>query len=401
MKYPLPLFNFFNALQKYPDFQLGIEEYKVLLEVLEKDQEGKYFQRNPEEKEYWDSKLYQLCKLLWFKPGQNEKLFQKLFAYSFASFEEVLKEEQELNQKFIEDDFYQLSKPIWQKSDQEDSQFKELFASAFQQFRQALSMGKITDASQDTDQKTDDSTDHSKNNINTSNHPITPDPNKRFILPPGKTIYLNFQEGEGKGSSTQQSTYKKDFNFIKNYVPLKHRAIAQNWKFLHQKTTHPTSQKKIDILKTAQAFSKKGFLSAPIYKSTTINTASLITLIDHRGDMIAYRHLTLTLAKMAQDKAGINNHIFFFQKNPQRYLQGDEKGQFYVFENQAETKSISLTKIFRLYPNTPVLIISDAGVIQGDINLNRVEQTEAFLTDLYKHTLKIAWLNPYARRPLG
>lgn len=356
MKHILPLYTFFADLQKQADFSLGIDEYKVLIEVLEKDTKGKYFQRNPEEKELWESALYKLCKLLWFKPNQNERHFQKLFKCSFGYLEEELKEE--------ESAFEKTKTPTENQTPQEEE-------NGNQQIKKT--------PKNDTEQK-DTSLENTK----------TEDKSTQLS---GKPIYLNFQEGEGKGEPNQQEI-KRDFEFIKNYVPLSNRAIAQNWRFLQQKVQKSQNQKQININKTVKVFAQTGYLSKPIFYKQTQNAASIITFIDHKGSMIAFKHLSLHIAHSAKEMAGIGNQIYFFRNIPQRYLAGEEKDEFYVYQNQGETRTISLRKLLKQNPHAPILIISDVGAVRGNYDSNRIEATELFLRELYQHTLKIAWLNP-------
>ena len=66
----LPLQHFFDQLQKNDQFLVGIDEYKVLLEVL------MHSVRTAEIDLLLDqTKLLNLCKTLWLKPGQNEVKF--------------------------------------------------------------------------------------------------------------------------------------------------------------------------------------------------------------------------------------------------------------------------------------------------------------------------------------
>ncbi|MBK9462664.1 MAG: hypothetical protein IPN94_25445 [Sphingobacteriales bacterium] len=135
-------------------------------------------------------------------------------------------------------------------------------------------------------------------------------------------------------------------------------------------------------------------MEQPIYRTCKQNQTALITLIDHKGSMVAFRQLAQTLADSAK-KAGIDNHIYYFRNVPQRYNYPEpEKCLLYVYADRGEIKHEPLRDILTKQPNAAVLIISDAGASGGNYNMKRIEATETFLRELYTHTLKVAWLNP-------
>ncbi len=78
----IPLYHFFNLLRNHKHFDLGLGEYFILIEVLQK------------EPAYLDDAqdLLNLCRLLWLKPGQSENLFVNLFQQSFDYLKDLPKE---------------------------------------------------------------------------------------------------------------------------------------------------------------------------------------------------------------------------------------------------------------------------------------------------------------------
>ena len=114
----------------------------------------------------------------------------------------------------------------------------------------------------------------------------------------------------------------------------------------------------------------------------------LIILIDSRGSMVAFDLLTDAIVDSAV-KAGIQNQVYYFRNVPQRY--NDDEALLYVYADRGQIKHRSLRDILKENPNVAVLIISDAG---SSYNMSRIEATEDFLSEVYKHTLKVAWLNP-------
>jgi uncharacterized protein len=352
MKHILPLYSFFSSLQKHADFSLGIEEYKALIEVLQQDQAGRYFQ-NPEE-------MLKVCRLLWFKPNQNYNLFKKLFEQSFGYLKEELAEEERKQEDKVEND-----------NNTTDS-------------NQAQTEPKNQNQSQNQNQ-----TQENKPNDTPDDSPIPTSSSDT-----NEPLFLNFEEGSGKEEANVKEGEKRTFDFIRNYVPIRERELTQHWRFLKRHTaTNQIDSTQINIKKTIQELTENGFILKPFFKTKKQNKANLLTLIDYKGSMIAFKHLAHTLAESAK-KAGIQNKIFFFSNVPQAYQAGEEKGQLFVYENQAQTKHLSLKKLFENQANGAVLIISDAGTGGGNFNLNRIEATEVFLREVYAHTLKVAWLNP-------
>jgi len=345
----LPLYQFFTAMQKHPDFPLGIPDYQALLQVLSQDND---YLKDPE-------KLYRLCKLLWLKPKQNEFFFKTQF--DALMMPAPKKAEEQTEEKESQNETPKQVTSFWKK-------ITDFFKKPFQNKSQE--------------------------------QPIEPKQTKqphRKPLPtiPETSLYLNFEEGEGiSGSKTATTDYKTDFEFVADFVPLDRRSLIQQWRFLQQKQHGFRRKTQINIPKTVRVFAQQGFLVKPIFEKQLQNQVQLITLIDHRGSMLAFKHLALNIAKTAQEMAGIQNQVLFFENVPSKYLRGQEAGQYYAYANQSHSRSQNLERLLEKHPHAPLLIISDAGVAKGNYNENRVTATEYFLAKCRQHTLKIAWLNP-------
>jgi hypothetical protein len=307
--------------------------------------------------------MLKLCRLLWFKPNQNYNLFKKLFEQSFEYLKEELAKEGSKQEDKVENDNNTDS-----KQDQTEAK------------NQNQSQSQNQNQNQTQEDKSNDFSDDSQSPTSPSD---TNDP-----------LFLNFEEGSGKEESNVKEGEKRTFDFIRNYVPLRERELTQHWRFLKRHTvTNQIDSTQINIKRTIQELSENGFIAKPFFKTKKQNKANLLTLIDYKGSMIAFKHLAHILAESAK-KAGIQNKICFFSNVPQVYQAGEEKGQLFVYENQAQTKHLSLKKLFENQVNWAVLVISDAGTGGGSFNLNRIEATEVFLREVYAHTLKVAWLNP-------
>ncbi|MCC5946342.1 MAG: hypothetical protein JJT94_15530 [Bernardetiaceae bacterium] len=347
----LPLYRFFTVLQRHPDCSLGIPDYETLLQVIGQDSS------------YWydRQKLYRLCKLLWLKPKQNEYFFKTQFDA--------------------------LVMPITQKS---ETQKSETQLQKEQRPKQTPSLWeKITSFVKQSFQK------KSQEPAPATQPKQTTEPKLPTTASSETLLYLNFEEGKAtSGSETETIKYKKNFEFVADFVPLDRRSLIQQWRFLQEKQKGVRHKSQINIPKTVRTFAKQGFLVKPVSEKQLQNQVQLITLIDHRGSMLAFKNLALHIARTAQEMAGIKNHIFFFENIPNQYLRGTEQGQYYVYNNSSHSRSQNVERLLEKYPHTPLLIISDAGVARGNYNENRVTATEDFLAKCRQHTLKIAWINP-------
>lgn len=337
----LPLQAFFTDLQRHPDFSLGLAEYQALLHVLEKDPNS-YLAAD----EAASNNLLRLCKLLWLKPNQNQQLFQKLFDEAQAAFKKEI--DAELNKK-------------------EETKDNE------------PSLDSKTDIKPTTEPD-------NKTEPKTETKPETK-PNDTPDMP---RLYLNFQAGGGE-SMQAKPLIDKSLLLVRDYIPFQWRELIQIWRRLKDRKGASASTDEIDMEASVQKMNREGYLLAPIYKKRVQNQANLITLIDHRGSMVAFKNLAQAIADSAT-KAGIQNQTYYFRNVPQRY--NDAEALLYVYADRGQIKHRPLLDILKKQPNTAVLIISDAGTASGSYNMSRIEATEVFLTEVYKHTLKVAWLNP-------
>ena len=316
--------------------------------------------------------MLRLCELLWLKPNQNIQLFRKLFEKTHETNAQLLSEEiAQLNQLTTDIDGDNPTQTDRSDTDTDDSPAKP-----------------VNNATKnDSDTTTPDSDTSQPNH---GNNPSAAPTDSDNDLPP---LYLNFQEGQGSSINSQASR-EKQLLFVRNYVPFQWRQLIQVWRSLQNNKGEAKATSEIDITASLKKLHEKGFLEQPVYRTRKQNNANLITLIDHKGSMVAFKQLAQILADSAA-KAGINNHSYYFRNVPQRYNYPEpEKCLLYVYADRGEIKHEPLRDILTKQPNAAVLIISDAGASGGNYNMKRIEATEVFLTELYQHTLKVAWLNP-------
>jgi uncharacterized protein with von Willebrand factor type A (vWA) domain len=350
----LPLYHLFKQLQQNENFWVGIDDYTVFLELMMHEvqsQELNYLLSK--------TKILQLCKLLWFKPHQNERLFEQFFEESWKI---TIFTQEDLNpQPPIEE-----KPPIDEPTPPND---------------------KNDDQNQRPD-KVEPKDDNKNNNQNKEDSRLEkPDPNTKIYLSTAEQGKTDQPIGKPKDDN------KKYFHFVKNYVPFQKRNIGQVWRFLQRPQEIGWSDE-IDIPKTIESIYRKGYLEKPMLKAKRQNTAQLITFIEHQGGMVAFKNLAIALANSAKESAGIDNRIYFFQTIPHQ-ITIDQRFDYCLYTNPSETDFEFLADIMsKKGKKTPVLIISEAGAVSNYLDVERLAKTEKFLAELRVYTPKIAWLNP-------
>lgn len=338
----LPLQRFFNKLQEHPNYDLGVDEYFALLEVIQKDPGflNSY------------KRLFSLCRLLWFKPGQSLSLFEELF----KKFTTPLPKQKPEN---LSQDAQQPTKDEVENIDKPEPDLEEEIPSI-----------------------PDEEIEIEKEESNQEEGIDSP-------------LYLNIGEDSGLSYAGSSDEDEPDFNFVDRYFPWSEREIQQQWRFL-QKPLPGKNLPELDVPRTIEKFTKNPIIIEPVYLTRKKNQAQLLTFIDSQGSMLAFRQLALDIAQSAQSGAGIQNQIYYFQNVPTLQPQKDSDKEDYVFyTHPALTRGKqTLTEILIAYTDPMILIISDAGATRSHFNYSRVEATEFFLQELYQHTLKIIWLNP-------
>jgi uncharacterized protein with von Willebrand factor type A (vWA) domain len=349
----LPLFSFFERLREH-QFPLGIGEYQLLLTAL---QFG--FGANKQEGVFYKDKLFHLCKLLWFKPGQSLQVFEELFQSTY---------------------FFDTNIPEI-KEDAEDNQPKNTTQS-------------------------DPSNPQENEEISTPHEPISGFENdeKSDILekndPENHSIAVRLAIGQNhKGKDLEIDNDQKidleksKFLFFKNFYPVDQRKIQQNLKAFPS-FNYVGHTQNLDIEATVNRNLEIGHFQEVIYQRNKVNTNNLLFLIDHQGSMIAFDRLAdLLKAQIGKvlksnfnDKNSINLDAFYFYNLPKKYL----------YLNKGHTKFAETNTIINKIKNkkTSIVILSDAGAARGGYSKKRISDTKSFLSKLQKCTHKIVWLNP-------
>lgn len=342
----LPLYHFFKDLQKDNNFYIGIDDYNLFLEILMNE-------IAEEELHYLSSKmkLFNLCKLLWFKPKQNEKTFE-------MSFEKAWSINIEIKSKISNEEY------------QGQSEITEEESKTIEEETDEQKTNELKIPENEVEESFEEE-------INLDNNDIE--------------IYLNFAENTGNSLKHNKEDLNTYFHFVANYVPYPKRDISQTWRSL-QKEQIVSNTDKIDIQKTIDNFCQNGVLDTIFYEPKIKNEVSLITLIDINEEMIAFKHLAQAIAKNANENAAINNQVFYFKNYPKKITIEQQTG-YCLYQNEQQTEYQLLQDILNK-KDIAVLVISDMNAATNYLDIKRLENIELFLNRVRKQTHKIAWLNP-------
>lgn len=248
----LPLLELFNQLRQ-AGLPLGIGEYQLLLRSLE----GGFGHGDR-------AALARLCKMLWVKSFEEERLFNYYF--------DLLVPRASTARRVVRTPFSRL----WQRVTKifhnlsitnADSEIAELFEKKNREKRvvKALLMsGRIDDDGL-----------------------------------PGRFLHSD------------------------EYFPLTRRQMKQSWRYLRQPTREGPATE-LDIETTVKNASRLGMLLAPVFLPPRRNRVELLLLIDHGGSMVPFHLLAQRLAETALRGGKLGKtRIYYFHNYPEEYLYRD------------------------------------------------------------------------------
>ena len=327
-KWPdLPLVELFTRL-RLAGLPLGIDEYQLLIRALHHG----FGAPNR-------AALARLCKTLWIKSAEEERLFDYHFAALFPTLAEdtpVIAPEEEGN---------------------------------------ARSRDSLSDESEASS---------TPSTFEESDIP-TPTTSSELVLALG--------DDEVQVAQALKQTFKRD-DMLDNepllqadeYFPITRRQMKQAWRYLRRpQRLGPAVE--LDIEATVSKIARTGVFLEPVLVPQRINRAALFLLIDQGGSMVPFHMLSQRLAETAIRGGRLGQaNVFYFHNCPTDYLYHDP------FQLDAEDISNVLNRL--PIESTMVLIFSDAGAARGAFNETRIEWTVQFLEKLKQHIRSVAWLNP-------
>jgi uncharacterized protein len=243
-------------------FPLGIGEYKLLLEALQKG-----FGTSDR------TSLYRLCKTLWVKSAEDKRLFD-------YHFELIVKESQEAIPAIPE-------KPDISAPETEDS-------------------GIMETAPQLTEQ---------------TSEPIISAPHPELI----EAIEDEVQAAKAVMQATNkyEATSDRQFILTSEYFPVTRRQMKQSWRYL-RRPVREGPPVELDVEATVNQIGRQGILLSPVLVPRRINRSQLLLLIDRDGSMVPFHDLSQRLAETAVRGGRLGNAgIYYFQNCPVDYLYHD------------------------------------------------------------------------------
>ena len=172
------------------------------------------------------------------------------------------------------------------------------------------------------------------------------------------------------------------------FFPITRRQMKQSWRYLRCfiREGAPTE---IDIDATIRHVGQQGLLLEPVLVPGRINRTELLLLIDQDGSMVPFHSLSQRLIETAVQGGRLGSaSVYYFHNCPTDY----------VYHDPMHQSAVAIEDFFmQLNPRTAVLIFSDAGSARGSFNPRRRRAAKTFIDDLKQHVRHIAWLNPMPR----
>jgi hypothetical protein len=213
-----------------------------------------------------------------------------------------------------------------------------------------------------------------------------------------KKRYLNLfipESGVDDALTSLQTSNKYLFT-ADAYLPLTKREMLHGWRQLRKRETYIWSNR-LDVKTTVQQIASEGVLLKPMFEKEQVNSDDLLLiLIDCKGSMTPFHHLSKKLVEAAVSGGGHRNALVYYFYNCPAGV---------VYRNPALTEPVPLENLYSTIRSnhTNALIISDAGAARGGVNEERKKQTIKFLegdkdkAGLHKSALFVVWLNPMPR----
>lgn len=366
----LPLYAFFEQLREN-EYPLGVGDYQQLIKALEYhlgiplDQYGGFVgtlthRSGPASlltELYPKDLLLRICKLLWFKPGKSqivfEELFDKHYTEDFEPFNDYT--------KHPHDPDATLAPPT-----------PNIIPPEIKDDRPALP----------------------REHVNPDDPMPRPEDAALF-----RDVLVRFEVEQGgkENRSGPVSDNDNDINntkflLTKDYYPINKRRIHQTIKtFPLYQTTRRSNR--IDINATVDRIVTAGYFKGFVWEKDIQATSTLALLIDNSDDMAAFEPLSEILcsafSNVLNSKKWNAIHVFYFFNAADTYFFRNSTHTNFV-ESNAFLRSIAATKF-------SAVIVSDAGAATGSRDVEKISSAQSLLSRLYAFTNKVAWINPLPR----
>jgi uncharacterized protein len=346
----LLLYNLFEQTRERYNRHLGLADYMLLLEALERG----YGIGNKDE-------LQDLCCLLWLKTKPQQEQFKGFFI-------QFLKQEQkdwETNTEVlppVED-----TKPLAEGGVNKDDN---------------INNPSNNDALQPKTTSENTGTQTTQGGTDTSSVDGSETVKMQWVL--NKLIANKGETLNTEGVDKTPWKLSNEYILSDNYHPFTERQLRQQWRRLRRKK-HVGYLSEMDIDATVLDIATKGFFNMPFAKKRMANVFRLVILVDWKGSMLAFHTLSrLVIDTLKQELP--ETEVWFFRNQPQEYFYGQTDW----------TKDIKTEKLVKQLQQQPasILIISDGGAARGTYVTERLQAWWRFLNKLKPTAPNILWLNP-------
>ena len=216
--------------------------------------------------------------------------------------------------------------------------------------------------------------------------PVKPEPKSEIAT---TKVAVRFSAlGNNGGNGSEANDWKNEANarpyrIEGSYEPLEERAMRQHVRQLRQQTYRNT-RLEVDLGATIGRITQQGFFDGLVRKRNIRYEVPLTLLIDRRGSMVPFHHLSDQLAEAVLEQPG--GSVRYFQNCFEKFL----------FRTPFLTEPELIESWKRTVPDRSlVVILSDAGAARGFYNQVRIEQMRRMVTLLDQ--CRTVWLNPMPR----
>lgn len=349
----LPLRELFDKLRQ-AGFVLGIDEYELLLEALMKG-----FGIEDE------AALKRLCKTLWVKSVEDEKIFNSYF-------EKVMS-------KPLENPLVTVEKPTPAKP-------------AIPTTQPQVKQGKTTPTLPPNDERVSpDKLPPPEPRRDEPPQPPTQPSSEAEKSEPDESEFMLPEVAVEMDDEVQllKTITSEQFFLSSDYLPLTKREMKQTWRYLRLPIREGPLVE-LDVTATIEKIIRDGFFLEPVLVPRRRNLVELVLLLDIDGSMVAFHPLGDRLKDTATRGGKLGaSRVYYFHNCPVDYVYG-KPGYSEAVRVEDMLSGLSANRVC-------MLIFSDAGAARGGYSEDRLQLTERFLRQCQQHLRYLVWVNPVPR----
>ncbi|EDZ97156.1 VWA containing CoxE family protein [Limnospira maxima CS-328] len=349
----LPLRELFDKLRQ-AGFVLGIDEYELLLEALMKG-----FGIEDE------AALKRLCKTLWVKSVEDEKIFNSYF-------EKVMSQP-------LENPLVTVEKPTPAKP-------------AIPTTQPQVKQGKTTPTLPRNDERVSpDKLPPPEPRRDEPPQPPTQPSSEAEKSEPAESEFMLPEVAVEMDDEVQllKTITSEQFFLYSDYLPLTKREMKQTWRYLRLPIREGPLVE-LDVTATIEKIIRDGFFLEPVLVPRRRNLVELVLLLDIDGSMVAFHPLGDRLKDTATRGGKLGaSRVYYFHNCPVDYVYG-KPGYSEAVRVEDMLSGLSANRVC-------MLIFSDAGAARGGYSEDRLQLTERFLRQCQQHLRYLVWVNPVPR----